>query len=275
MTDPENGTASAPAKGKPGDTVTVTTEPDEGFVLDQITVIDGNGQSVTVTDGKFTMPESGVTVTVTFKAAPQPQPEEYPITVTDPENGTASAPAKAKAGDTITVTTTPAEGYVLDKITVTDSKDQSVPVTDGQFTMPESGVTVTVTFKAEPQPEPEEYPITVTDPENGAASAPAKGKPGDTVTVTTEPDEGFVLDQITVIDGNGQPVTVTDGKFTMPESGVTVTVTFKAIEYSVSVTTPENGTLSANPTKAKKGGTVTVTATPVEGQADSCHRHRR
>ena len=264
VNDSEHGTVTAtPTQAEAGTTITVSAIPEEGYVLESITI---TGAQVTVNDdGTFTMPAADVTVTAAFTKIESDEPEDYPITVTDPENGTASAPAKGKPGDTVTVTTEPDEGFVLDQITVIDGNGQSVTVTDGKFTMPESGVTVTVTFKAAPQPQPEEYPITVTDPENGAASAPAKGKPGDTVTVITEPDEGFVLDQITVIDGNGQPVTVTDGKFTMPESGVTVTVTFKAIEYSVSVTTPENGTLSANPTKAKKGGTVTVTATPAEG----------
>ena len=264
VNDSEHGTVTAtPTQAEAGTTITVSAIPEEGYVLESITI---TGAQVTVNDdGTFTMPAADVTVTAAFTKIESDEPEDYPITVTDPENGTASAPAKGKPGDTVTVTTEPDEGYVLDQITVIDGNGQPVTVTDGQFTMPENGVTVTVTFKAAPQPQPEEHPITVNDPENGAASAPAKGKPGDTVTVITEPDEGFVLDQITVIDGNGQPVTVTDGKFTMPESGVTVTVTFKAIEYSVSVTTPENGTLSANPTKAKKGGTVTVTATPAEG----------
>ena len=258
----QHGTVTAdPVKSLQGRAVTVTAAPDEGYTLDTLTVVADNGESLTVNEkNQFFMPASDVTVTATFKAI------EYHVKVTTSENGTASTNvSKAKKGDTVTVTTTPADGYELDTLTVKDSANKNVTVIGGTFTMPASDVTVTATFKEVPQLQPGEYPITVKDPENGDASAPVKAKPGDTVTVTTEPDEGFELDQITVIDGDGQPVMVTDGHFTMPESGVTVTVTFKAIEYNVKVTTPENGTLVADLTKAKKGDTVTVNATPAEG----------
>lgn len=69
-------------------------------------------------------------------------------------NAAGTTVTKAAENDVITVTAAPAEGYVLDKITVTDESDSAVPVTmdttntnKGTFTMPGKAVTVTATFK--------------------------------------------------------------------------------------------------------------------------------
>ena len=61
---------------------------------------------------------------------------------------------------------------------------------------------------------------------------------GDTVTITVKPDNGFKLDELTVIDKNGNELKLTDkgnGKytFTMPASKVEVNATFvKEVETS-------------------------------------------
>lgn len=79
-----------------------------------------------------------------------PDPATYTITVSDSAlNGTVSVDQdKAAAGATIKVTTSPADGYTLDQIVVTDGDGKSVDVSDdGEFTMPASDVTVSATFK--------------------------------------------------------------------------------------------------------------------------------
>ena len=55
--------------------------------------------------------------------------------------------AAAKKNDTVTLTITPAIGYELDAMTVTDANGGMVTVTNNQFTMPACAVTVTATFK--------------------------------------------------------------------------------------------------------------------------------
>lgn len=75
----------------------------------------------------------------------------YTVTVSDSENGSVTADkAVAAVGDTITLTPAPAEGYELDALTVTDAAGAAVTVTDNQFNMPASNVTVAATFKALP-----------------------------------------------------------------------------------------------------------------------------
>ena len=75
----------------------------------------------------------------------------YTITVVSPDNGSAAASSKSAAkGQTVTVTPAPAEGYKLDKVTVTDKSGKEITVTenDGKYTfpMPASNVTVTPAF---------------------------------------------------------------------------------------------------------------------------------
>ena len=77
------------------------------------------------------------------------------------------------------------------------------------------------------------YAITVKDSKNGDVTASHKSAAkGTTVTLTVDPDKGYVLDTLTVLDGNNKDLKLTEknGKytFTMPASKVTVAATFKA-----------------------------------------------
>ena len=77
----------------------------------------------------------------------------YAITVQNSKNGGVTASHKSAAKDTaVTLTVTPDKGYVLDTLTVLDSKDKAVKLTQKNgkytFTMPSSKVTVSAAFKA-------------------------------------------------------------------------------------------------------------------------------
>ena len=77
----------------------------------------------------------------------------YAITVQNSKNGTVTASHKSAAKDTaVTLTVTPDKGYVLDTLTVLDSKDKAVKLTEKNgkytFTMPSGKVTVSAAFKA-------------------------------------------------------------------------------------------------------------------------------
>ena len=77
------------------------------------------------------------------------------------------------------------------------------------------------------------YSITVKDAKNGDVTASHKSAAkGALVTLTVDPDKGYVLDTLTVLDGKDKEIKLTEknGKytFTMPASKVTVAATFKA-----------------------------------------------
>lgn len=69
---------------------------------------------------------------------------------TEAEHGTVKAnPSWAWAGQKVQLTIQPDEGYVVDSVTVTDSRGKDVAVSGNTFTMPNGSVTVRITFKAE------------------------------------------------------------------------------------------------------------------------------
>ena len=77
----------------------------------------------------------------------------YAITVQNSKNGGVTASHKSAAKDTaVTLTVTPDKGYVLDTLTVLNSKDKAVKLTEKNgkytFTMPDGKVTVSAAFKA-------------------------------------------------------------------------------------------------------------------------------
>ena len=79
-----------------GITITITATPAENYELDSISVKDASGNAVTVTDGKFTMPNSNVVVSAAFKAKQYggqeqpPAPTSFTVTI-DADNGSAAA----------------------------------------------------------------------------------------------------------------------------------------------------------------------------------------
>lgn len=103
---------------------------------------------------------------------------------------------------------------------------------------------------------------------------------GETFTVTVTPDNGYVLNAITVTDADGKSVAATDESthtYTMPASNVTVSATFKVktdAKYSVTYTAPTGEGVvdsSINPTDTAlaEGTNVTVTVTVNDGYTAS------
>ena len=82
------------------------------------------------------------------------------------------------------------------------------------------------------------YSVTVKPADNGSVSAsPTRASRGDTVTVTVKPDEGYVLDTLTITDRDGDEISYKSkgsGKytFTMPASSVTVKAVFAEEELT-------------------------------------------
>ena len=84
--------------------------------------------------------------------------EAYSITLASVEHGSISANVEeAVEGANIILTATPDEGYELDAWTVTDAANNIIPVTDNQFVMPASNVTVGATFVYVGEPFAQQY----------------------------------------------------------------------------------------------------------------------
>lgn len=90
--------------------------------------------------------------------------------------------------------------------------------------------------------------VVVTEAENGKVTADLEtAVKGETVTISATANEGYEIDTIVVKDADGKKVEVKDGKFIMPDSDVTITVTFKEIKNDDVTPTPEAPGQSTTP----------------------------
>ena len=178
--------------------------------------------------------------------------QKYTVTSGETAIGTAGMPADAGTltyakGTTESTTGTVAiDSWAVDatgKVTYTLSGGAAgdtvtLPVTIGSANYNDATVKVVITLT---KPSSSggggggvtTYPITVKSAKNGDVTASHKSATkGATVTLTVNPDKGYVLDTLTVLDGKDKEIKLTEknGKytFTMPDSKVTVEAMFKA-----------------------------------------------
>jgi len=176
----------------------------------------------------------------------------YTVSVGTVSNGTVTVAPNGTVdeGTTVTVTATPAANYVLDKILV-----NGTAISGTTFTVTADSV-VTATFKKV------QYAVSVGTVSNGTVTLSKTGSVdyGTTITVTATPAANYVLDKIFV---NGSAIEGTT--FTVTAASV-VTATFKKVQYTVSVGTVSNGTVTLSQTgSVDYGTTITVTATANDG----------
>ena len=249
-----------------GTQVTLTITPKSGYELDTLTVKDASNAVLSVTDNKFTMPASNVTITATFKA----QAAKYNVTINSATNGKVTAnTASCTAGTEVVLTAAPNAGYELDTLTVMNTTtNASVAVSGGKFTMPAGNVNVVATFKATTA---STYKVTVNAISNGAVTAnTTSAKAGDTITLTVAPNSGYELDELSVKNATSNASVAVSGSgntrtFTMPASNVTIAATFKIVKYNVTISTSTNGSVSVNPSTYEKGATVSLSVAPDTG----------
>ena len=164
--------------------------------------------------------------------------------------GTGIMPAVKVTGESYTVPTTAsftapagkqfkgwateATGAVVTSVNLTGNTTlyaiwEDVPASGGDDTQQGGGETPDDTTA---------YNVTVAAANNGTVTAnPTSAAASAEVTLTVNPNDGYALDTLTVTDASGNPVTVTDNKFTMPAGNVTVTATF-VTRHFVTVSVP-------------------------------------
>ena len=92
------------------------------------------------------------------------------------------------------------------------------------LTLNKSGHTATVVTAETAQT----YKITTAATTHGTVTVDqTSAKKGDTVTITAVPDTGYMLKSLTAADSSGKNISITDSKFQMPASDVTITAVFE------------------------------------------------
>ncbi|MBQ2824405.1 MAG: hypothetical protein IJF18_07490 [Oscillospiraceae bacterium] len=279
--DETMGTASASVEtAQIGDKVNIYSEPaSEDYELAEWRIVKGDieieSQETETPDGiqvnyYFTMSAEDVEIKAVFKPV-----GSYLIDAAETEHGTVTVSGSAKEGDTVEFTAVPDIGYEISKVSISyflgcSAISEELEGENGNysFTMPAADVIITAEIKAV------NYTIETVKAGNGTVTADKEtANYQDTVTFTAVPDEGYEITEVKysylVYDAAEDTViTLTPDEegnysFEMPAYNVVITVTFKAIEYSVKASEGyEGGMVTRDKTKAIIGETVTFTAKP-------------
>jgi hypothetical protein len=249
-----------------GGTATFTVTAQSGFTVASVT-----GSTCTpVNTGGANWAASNITaacaVTAAFTA------NSYTVTASAGAGGAITPPSQSVAhGGTATFTVTPQSGFTVTSVTGTTC----TPVNTNGTTWTAANITaacaVTATFSAS------NYTVTATAGMGGAITPPSQSVAhGGAANFTVTPQSGFSVTSVTgttctpVNNGNG---TWTATNIT---SACAVTATFSAINYTVTATASEGGSISPASQTVAAGGdaTFTVSAEPehdvVNVSGDTC-----
>ncbi len=288
----QNGTVVAnPTSGKAGDLITLTVTPQPGYELETLTCTTEGGEPVTIENNQFVMPAANVTINATFKEI-----EYHYSAVEQVKCVVVDAAGFAHEGQTITMRVVPDSGTQFKQalvykvsghapnlveepieftVTPVEGSDKDA---DLSFVMPAGDVEAHIICA-------DAFSITVNAGDHGSAQADKiTAVAGETVTVTTYPNQEYKVDEIYytyTIEGTSNRVDIENGDngytFTMPAADVLVVVTFKSIFNSyvlnyvgaptggtVAVTNGDNQPINPGDAVAELS-TVIVTVTPNEG----------
>ena len=265
VVQPENGRVEASEKmAFNGQRVTLTSQSDEDYALSEYIVVRADNQEVKVdvNGNSFIMPKFNVIVTATFKPSHKIEIEK------NIKHGTVSANRqKAVEGQQVALSAKGDDGYVVDKFTVykTGSRNDTVPVNDTIFQMPNFDVTVTATFRTA-------LKVSIDSVANGTIKVTdSLVKPGANIAIIVKPDKGYQLGDLRVVSDKdateSAPVT-DDNMFQMLDSDVTVKANFvEATDYfKVNAdTTIKGGHVLLDQVEATRRETVKLNNVPEPG----------
>lgn len=172
-----------------------------------------------------------------------------------------------KAETPITIMVKADEGYQLKSLEC-KTADNDVTVADNNngtysFTMPAADVTISATFDLI------QYQVMIADDiQHGNVVANQQtAAAGSVINLTVAPETGYQINELYYkVESSEDAVPISNNSFKMPAANVTVYATFEAIKYQVSIADDiENGTVTASPTEATLGETITLTVTPDNG----------
>jgi hypothetical protein len=260
---PQGGTSFAA-----GATVSVIVSASIGFTLDtnSLKVEKAGGGAVPINRSTnstlplwtFTMPARNVNVSCTFTAVGNPA-ITYNYTS---DQGSVSGPESAAPNTTINFTVTPNNGYSI-SVTPTLSTGGTVSGSGNNwsFTMPSTDVTVSVIFTGSGSGNGNPAITYNYNNNQGIVTGVESAAPGTTVNFTATPGNGYSISGTPVLS-NGGTVSGSGNiwSFTMPNSNVTVSVTFTSSGAPVEKMVLLNGVWGA----ANSGGVALYPSNPLE-----------
>ena len=247
-----------------GQMVSLKSQADEEYALSQYVVVKADDQqvAVNVSGNRFEMPKFDVIVTAEFKLS-------HKITIDKKiQHGTVSADReKAIEGQQVTLHAYPEPRYMVDAyfVTKTGSPNDTVPVNDTVFQMPDYDVTVSARFR-------NALRISVDSTANGKIQVTdSLALPGQNIGIIVQPDAGFQLNELYVVSDKDPSTTapVSDmNVFQMLEDDVTVKAVFGEAQDYYKVTPDsliEGGHVLLDVDKATRRETVSLRNVPEPG----------
>ena len=205
--------SASPNKTYKGDKVTLTATPGTGYQFSSYS----SNPTVSISNNKFTMPESAVTVTATFTK------KSYTVTLaaSPSAGGSVSGGGTKQYQASVTITATPATGYHFVKWTASAGTLANSTSATTTFTVPASNATVTATFAKNT------YTLTTAVATYGTGTVTGGGtyNHGTAVTITATPAEGYYFAGWTASTGSVANPLATTTTYTIT-SNATVTATF-------------------------------------------------
>ena len=170
----------------------------------------------------------------------------------------------------LTIEVESSEGYLLKegtlKVYKTGDESTLVAVNDNKFILPDYDVTVTAEFAKI------SHQITILPVDNGSitASPGTDVAEGVEVALTVSPADGYRLKsgslKVYKTGDEGTTIALSGTSFNMPTYGVTVTAEFEQIPYQITISSMENGNITASPgTEVAEGVEVALTVSPADG----------
>ncbi len=170
----------------------------------------------------------------------------------------------------LTIEVESSEGYLLKegtlKVYKTGDESTLVAVNDNKFILPDYDVTVTAEFAKI------SHQITILPVDNGSitASPGTDVAEGVEVALTVSPADGYRLKsgslKVYKTGDENTTVALSGTSFNMPAYGVTVTAEFEQIPYQITISSMENGNITASPSvDITEGVEVALTVSPADG----------
>lgn len=282
-----------PANPKPGQKVTLTFQPNDGYLYAAPTIKDKNNpttdikilsnsmaRTTSTSTLEFTWGLNSPELVISMAFARDDTFDRSKVEVTQTGNGLVSIDTfTPDPGDLVTISTMPAPGYILGTITVTNAGEpiQYTSIGNGMYTytQPAGKALIDVKFVgAAPN-------ITINTPSNGIVDLLVSSyvAPGKNVEIYVAPVSGYTLGSITILDGannvvEGIVLTPTKivqanvltgaytGTYVQPSSGSKIIATFTK---SIDLTVGKNGTVKTNTMSPFPGDEVTLTIRPNTG----------
>ena len=247
-----------------GQMVGLNAVPDTDYALSQYVVVKADDPQVTVnvSGNRFEMPKFDVLVSAEFKLS-------HKITIDkNTQHGTVSADrTKAIEGQQVTLYAHPEPRYRVERYRVyrTGAPQDTVPVNDTVFKMPDFDVTVSATFRTA-------LHVHVDSTEHGTIRVTdTLALPGQTVGVIVKPEAGYQLEALTVVSDKDPSTTAPVSEmnvFQMLDEDVTVKATFvetDAYYKVVADSTLEGGHVMPEVAQATRGESVMLRNVPEPG----------